>query len=205
MIRVDGIAQGSEEWLSLRAGVITASNFDRILTPKKLQVSSSRDAYIAELAYERWTGQPIIQEPTGWMHYGQAMEPEALAWWSFQTGREVDRPAFVYYSPEKMVGCSPDAMGLELKCPAGWTHTQYLLDGKLPEKYICQVQGCMYVTGAQEWQFMSYHPSMPPLLLTVEADPVFQSRLAEELESAVEALRAAMVRIAEAAGTMNGD
>ena len=59
-------------------------------------------------------------------------------------------------------------MGLEIKCPAPHTHVGYLLDGDLPKDYIPQVQGSMYVTGLPHWTFMSYHPDMTPLVVTVK-------------------------------------
>ena len=35
------LAQGSEAWLAIRLGIPTASEFDRILTPKKLELAAA--------------------------------------------------------------------------------------------------------------------------------------------------------------------
>ena len=41
---IRGIEQGSEAWQQLRLGIPTASAFDRILTPKKLEPISTAGA-----------------------------------------------------------------------------------------------------------------------------------------------------------------
>ena len=51
MIIIDDIKQGSPEWALIRAGVLTASNFDRILTPKTRKPSAQRDAYLLSLIH----------------------------------------------------------------------------------------------------------------------------------------------------------
>lgn len=75
-------------------------------------------------------------------------------------------------------GCSPDGIiygldpiesrGLEIKCPIPETHMEYLDAGTLPDQYRPQVHGSMAVTGLRRWDFMSFCPGLPPLLLSVE-------------------------------------
>jgi hypothetical protein len=187
----------------LRAGCLTASEFDRLLTPATLKDSAQAEDYLARLAGEWFTGHPSTLDPTGWMTHGIAYEPEALAWWEFTTGRAADRPAFVYLDERRLIGCSPDAMGVEIKCPAMHTHVRWLLAGSLPREHLLQVQGCMYVTGLDSWDFVSYHApangekQLPPLHLTVERDPVVHARLAAVLESACTRLLAMRARLGE--------
>jgi hypothetical protein len=134
------------------------------------------------------------------MGWGLAYEEEARNWYEMETGRTTERPGFIFMDDRKVIGCSPDSMGLEIKCPSPAVHVRYLLDGVLPADYICQVQGLMFVTGAETWDFLSYHPDFGPraqLLITVEKDPVFQEKLGEALETAVVMLGEARARLDE--------
>jgi len=93
------------------------------------------------------------------------------------------------------VGCSPDGLidkeqdgligGLEIKCPLQGTHVEYLRAGKVPSKYMLQVQGCMFVTGRGYWDFMSYHPKMKPLIVRTYRDDNLINELAINLQEAV--------------------
>jgi len=53
---------------------------------------------------------------------------------------------------------------VEIKCPLLKTHLRYLLDGKLPLDYFQQVQGSLYITGFDEWDFMSFYPGIKPFI-----------------------------------------
>lgn len=70
-----------------------------------------------------------------------------------------------------------ETKGLEIKCPAAHTQVKYLFGNKLPTEYILQVQGSMWVTGLDEWDFLSYHPSLPTLLLNVKKDEAIHKAL----------------------------
>jgi hypothetical protein len=78
-----------------------------------------------------------------------------------------------------------DKGGLEIKCPAPATHVSYLRDGTLPSKYYQQVMGCLWITGREWWDFMSYHPSMKPLIVRVERDEEYIKSLAKNVDKAV--------------------
>ena len=54
-------------------------------------------------------------------------------------------------------------------------------DNKLPDAHKQQVHGCIVVTGLDRWDFLSYHPDMAHLLVTVERD-----EYTEKLETALE-------------------
>jgi hypothetical protein len=61
------------------------------------------------------------------------------------------------------------------------THVGYLLAGGLPADYIPQVQGSMLITGFMAWNFMSYYPGLPPLMVKVPIDAAFCAKLKVEL------------------------
>lgn len=117
---------------------------------------------------------------TFWTKRGTEMEPIALADYERRTGYTVEPVGFILHDCGKF-GCSPDGLvsaktwslpkrGLEIKCPEGKTHLRYLREGVLPNEYVCQVHASMAVTGLDRWDFFSFHPNLPPLLLTVERD-----------------------------------
>ena len=53
---VHNVRQGSAEWIALRLGIATASNFHKIITPAKGDLSEQRHAYMYQLVVETLTG-----------------------------------------------------------------------------------------------------------------------------------------------------
>jgi hypothetical protein len=74
------------------------------------------------------------------------------------------------------------------------------LRGEVPEEYLAQVHGSMFVTGRSEWKFMSYRPFFPTLLLTVFRDDKIQAVLQEALEGFLDKLERGMKRLEEING-----
>ena len=62
----------------------------------------------------------------------------------------------------------------------------YLLDKKLPKIYEKQVQGQMYVTGAEWCDFICYHPKLKPLIIRIGRDESIISEIKEKLEESIE-------------------
>lgn len=182
MIISDNKIQGSADWIRDRLGVLTASQVDMLLTPT-LKMSSQRNKLMAKLIAERLLGEPVEDfGGTYWTDRGKALESEALAYFSLQTGLDPVACGVVYRDESRDCGCSPDALvlsdyvpvaGVELKCPSATNHMLYLLGGDA-KQYAPQVQFSLWVTGLPTWYFMSYYPGLPPLLKTVEPDPEYQ-------------------------------
>lgn len=175
---IEDMEQGSEEWFKARLGIPTASNFDQIVTTQG-KASTQSKGYMLKLIAETLTGQATGMQKTEWMERGNELEAEARKLFEFENDVEVEQVGIVYKDNRKQSACSPDGLvfkndfpvvGVEIKCPAPHTHVGYLLDNKLPTKYIMQVQGSMWVTGLDEWVFMSYHPDIAPLIITVKRD-----------------------------------
>jgi len=78
---------------------------------------------------------------------------------------------------------------LEIKCPLAHTHVEYLRDGILPSIYIPQVQGQLLVLNRLWCDFLSYHPSMKPLLIRVYRDEKYIAILHQALRELVEEVR----------------
>jgi len=181
---VNQCTQGSDEWLSARLGLPTASCFDKIITASGGK-STQSSAYMGKLLAEFITGEPEEYFSTPDMERGTRLEPMARVFYSAITGNEVEQVGMVYLNKDKVIACSPDGLmkdrGLEIKCPKLGNHIGYVLDGKLPPKYKSQVQGSIWVTGLDKWDFMSYHPDYEPLLITVERDDIFIEKMEKEI------------------------
>lgn len=157
---ITNIEQGSEEWLKLRLGIATASNFDKIVTSKG-DVSKTISKYALELASQFLITEPEETYKSADMQRGNDLEPEARDAYEEFTFNNVKQVAFIKngdygYSPDGLVG---DDGLIEIKCPNQNTHTKYLFDDRLPVEYVQQVQGGLYVSGRQWCDFVSYHPN----------------------------------------------
>ena len=86
--------QGSTQWLNARLGIPTASQFDRILSPKTLKPSASAEGYRHELLAEWLLGEPIDTVNTEWMQRGIELEPRAVQFYEFQRDIETTRIGF---------------------------------------------------------------------------------------------------------------
>jgi len=206
----------TDEWLTMRRGKITASEFDRFVKlDGTLRSGEMPETYLCEKLFERWTGR---DKPGGWFNLdvnnGIIVEEKAALFAGVEYGLEIQSVGFVSDDDERY-GCSPDGLinweglnpnhptvvtpetmsawstGIEIKAPALATHIKYLLSGKLPGEYFCQVQGSMLVTGCMEWHFLSYPlacylDGFPALHLVIERDEKFCDNLAESLETFIE-------------------
>ncbi len=174
--------QRSPEWHQARLGMPTASGLSRIVTSRG-ELSKQAAKYMLQLLEEWSTGKAIRTFVSHWMERGAALEPEALAYYELKTGRTVDRVGFVYKDARRLVGCSPDGLflsedsGVEVKCPSPKVHLRYLAAGVMPTAHIAQVQGAMWITGAEVWDWESYHPDYPGLILTIKRDEQFIAKL----------------------------
>lgn len=182
MIRLD-VEQGSPEWIAVRLGIPTASQFNRIMTAKTHKPSSAQEDYVCELIAERILKQSLDPFVSDWMERGAELEPMAVAYYEMQTDREVEKVGHCL-TDDRSAGCSPDGLvgddgGLEIKCPAAKTHISYMIGGKHHAKYLHQVQGGLWITGREWWDFLSFHPELPPVLKRFHRDEEYIGDLAE--------------------------
>ena len=173
MIVYDDLEQLSEEWFE-KHNIPSASHLSEILTTKG-KASTQKTAYQHRLLSKEMGARHEEGYTSAKMQRGIDMESEAVAYYEMLNDVDVDHPGWCLRE-DNLAGCSPDGLitkdglydkGLEVKCPDAHTHVKYLLNNKLPTEYFCQVQGSMYVCDMDRWDFMSYHPDLPPLLITV--------------------------------------
>ena len=185
MIEVD-IEQLSPDWFKLRGAIPTASNFEKIVTSKG-EPSKQQQAYLYQLAGESLIGRKEESYTNYAMQRGIDLEPEAKSFYEFLTGNTLRQVGLCYQDERQKWACSPDGLiddvGLyELKCPLLHTHVNYLLKGTVPTEYIQQIQGSLMICGYKWADFMSYYPGVKPLIIRVERDERFISKLANELD-----------------------
>lgn len=168
--------QATPEWWAAKRGIPSASNFDRIITPVKGELSKGADDYIAELIADRHIITPVNVESytSRSMAAGIVVEPEARKWYELETGKDIKRVGVCITDDDRFCA-SPDGLigddgCLELKCPDLKTQVKYLLEGGLPATYRPQVHGQLIVTGRAFVDFVSYAPGLPKVLVKVTAD-----------------------------------
>lgn len=194
------VEQNSTEWFEIRAGLVTASEFSTVMAQGRGGGESvTRSKYMRKLAGEILTGEPAPEGFTnGFMERGHELEDEARQLFAFMRDVEPRRVGFVRNGRS---GCSPDSLiadnsGLEIKVAIPAVQIERLQRGRVPPEYVAQVQGSMWVSDRPTWNFISYCPKLPPLILTVERDDEYLANLAKaveafnsELDSLVQSIR----------------
>lgn len=194
------VVQGTEQWLDLRKGIPTASEFHRIVTPKKCELSKGAVDYALRLVAERLLNQPagqVIENP--WVERGKELEPMAVRQYEFQYDA-VTYPVGFITTDDGSIGCSPDRLvlggarvALEIKCPSPHVHLGYLLNGT-DDDYKPQVQGQIYVAELDRAELYSFHPQMPPARIQNTRDDPYVAKLADALARFNENLRGLLER-----------
>lgn len=171
--------QRSPDWFAERTGCITGSRMSDVMVerevgefksgPRKGQPKPQPLAlsnYANQLAAERLTQKPRKQIKAKALEYGKEMEPAAVATYEALIGDFVEECGFIKHPQYDFIGASPDFLvgtdgGGEIKCPeSSEVHLETLLNG-LPINHIEQIQGGLWVTGRQWWDFISYNPDFP--------------------------------------------
>jgi hypothetical protein len=203
-MRIFDCEQRSTEWRQHRAGVVTASGVDALITPEfRPRTGETPKTYLCRKIAERLIGCDYDgAQGTGYAaDQGTILENIAIPWFEFENSLSVQRVGFIL-SDDGRIGCSPDGLigedcGIEAKCPQPHTQVKYLSAGKLPPEYSAQVHFSMWVTGRPFWWFLSYSRYLPKLVVRVERDEKIIAKLAEvvlpfvaELDSQCQKIRA---------------
>lgn len=180
--------QGTEEWFAARRGILTASNFGKLVTPKG-KPSSSALEYLAQKVAEMRLEPDAYEldrfEGNKHTDHGNAVEDEARIAYEFMSGNDVAQVGFCR-SEAGPWGSSPDGLigeegVLEIKCPLAKKHLKWKWEGKIPDEHKAQVHGEMLVTGADWADFFSYCRGFEPFLVRVTPDE-FTENLREALK-----------------------
>lgn len=196
MLEIIDCDQGTIEWHRARLGIPTASRFADILAKGD---GKMRARYLRDLAGEIYTGEPDTEGFTNaHMERGKLWEADARDHYAFTNDVEPQQVGFIRNG---RAGASPDSLigevgGLEIKTALRHIQIERLQRGGMPPEHRAQVQGCLWITGREWWDFMSYAPGLPPLIVRVPRDEAYIDQLTkavdafnEELDALVASLR----------------
>ena len=199
------IEQGTEEWLAMRCGILTASEMKLIVTPTlKIASNDKERAHLYELLGQRITGYVEPRYISDDMLRGQWDEVEARIKYRehFAPVTECgfitndDHGFVIGYSPDGLVG---DDGLIECKSRRQRFQVETISADQVPIDYMLQLQTGLLVSGREWIDFISYCGGMPMFVkrvfpeaaiqdAIVTAAMSFETRLAIRLEMYNEAL-----------------
>lgn len=179
------VDQGSDEWLSMRSGLLTASEMKLILTPTlKLSNNEKTRAHIWEIAAQRISGHTEPRYISDDMLRGQADEAYARDLYSehyapvTETGfvTRDDWRFTIGYSPDGLVG--EDGL-IEAKSRRQRFQIETIVSGEVPSDYMVQIQTGLLVTKRKWLDFISYSGGLPMFVQRVLPDAEVQHAIIE--------------------------
>lgn len=188
---IHDLEQRSPEWYAIRCGKPTMSELKNIITTKG-NPSKSAGKYALVKAAEILSGTQANGYSNFAMNHGTETEPEAREMYELLKGVELEPIGFVTDDKERW-GASPDCRivwqdaGVEIKCPVKpEIHMERLLGPEeIPTDTILQVQGSLYITGWDHWDYMSYFRGLPCFIVRVYPDKELHKKIENELLSFV--------------------
>lgn len=205
---IEGPTYGTEEWSASRRGLVTASRFGDVLTEPRSKadkeagkMSETARSYMLELVAQAITGMERVGGKSAAMERGVEKEADAIDAYERSTmatvekGRILIRPELgLGATPDGFVEDDPDGPGIiECKCPEPKTHLQNWLGKAVPEDYIEQVQGQLWISGRAWCDFVSFDDRFPgPMQLVVvrvHRDEEVIARLDEKVPAFARAVR----------------
>ena len=173
--------QGSDEWLAIRCGLLTASEMKNIISPVKLE-PVKEPAHLYELLSQRITGYVEPQYISDDMLRGITDEVEAKILYA-NTYAPVTECGFITnnkwgftigYSPDGLV----DEYGLiECKSRRQKFQVETILSAAMPADFRIQVQTGLLVSERQWLDFISYSAGLPMMTLRVYPDAEIQAKI----------------------------
>jgi len=182
--------QRTDAWFEARLGKVTASKVADVIAKTKSGYSTSRENYMTQLICERLTGKKQESFSNAAMDWGTETEPLARAAYEAFKDVLVDEVGIIDHPFLPMCAASPDGLVsddgmVEIKCPNTATHFDTLLAGKMPTKYMPQVQWQMACANRLWNDFVSFDPRAPEglqLFITrIERDDKYISNLENEV------------------------
>lgn len=178
MKQVHDVLQGTEEWHALRRGILTASQVNQILTPKKLEPAKGEQVrkLACQMAVDRIYGYPhddIVS--TYHMERGHMEEDFAGEEYEKLTKLSLEKVGFVTNKFGVVtIGCSPDRIAsdrlIEIKGRINREQLSAFLNDEMPAANRLQVQCQMMVCDVDVCDYVSYSNGMPLLIKEIKAD-----------------------------------
>lgn len=187
MSRVNTLEQGSQEWLKWRESGIGASDVAVVLG-----ISSFKTRF------QLWAEKTKLVKPAPFhpravsaMERGKLLEPEIRDWYERKTGTKAEPKTLVHPEHPCMRASLDGDTGVkivEIKAP-GKTDHGAAKKGKVPAKYLAQMQMQMLIAGRDEGDYVSHDGSRDlatgqlsdagGVIINVKADPKRQAEIEE--------------------------
>lgn len=177
----EDLEQGTDEWLQLRCGVVTASIIGKLITPKTIKIARNETsrAAVEGLVTERIEGRPEEVWVSGDMDRGTRDEPFARDLYS-QHHAPVHEVGFmsrddwgvqIGFSPDGLVG---DRGLIEIKSRKPKIQLRTILRDEVPLENMAQIQTGLLVSGRDWLDYVSYAGGWPLYVKRVYPDPTWQ-------------------------------
>lgn len=184
------VGQGSDEWLQLRCGILTASTIGRLITPTlKLADNETARGLTQTLIAERISGHIEYVHPSFDMQRGTMDEPYARDMYAEQQLAPVTEIGFATRDVGGFtLGASPDGLvgelgGIEIKSRNAKTQLRTFLDDKVPAGNLAQVHACMFVLDRDWWDYVSYAGGWPLYVKRVHRDEKWDAAIVAALNA----------------------
>jgi predicted phage-related endonuclease len=185
----DSVTQGSEEWLAMRCGLLTASEMKLVLTPTlKIAANDKSRAHLYELLAQRISQYVEPHYISDDMLRGQEDEFYARELYSKHYAEVTecgfitnDRWGFTLgYSPDALVGgnglieCKSRRQKYQVQ-----TICENMTSGTIPADYLMQCQTGLLVSEREWLDFISYSGGLPMCVVRVWPDDAIQGAIIE--------------------------
>ena len=182
MVVYDQIKQGTSEWLEIRKGVPTASQFATVMAKGE---GKTRREYMLKLAGEVITGEGMQSFSNKHTERGHEFEPEARELYMLQSDLDVREIGFI--RADYNAGASPDALVgndglLEVKTKLPHLQLEVLLSGNVPSHHMKQIQGQIMIAEREWCDFVSYWPGLPLYIKRVFRDEALISEMRKAID-----------------------
>jgi len=182
----EDVLQGSDEWLQLRCGLLTASEMHLVVTAKKLMLADNDKSrgHLYEMLSQRITQHVEPSYVSDAMLQGNHDETLARDLYSRECA-EVAQVGFItrsfplvaddVFGPDFSIGYSPDGLvgakgGIEVESRKGKFQVQTILDDVMPDDFLLQVQTGMLVADLDWIDFVSYCGGLPMFVKRIPRD-----------------------------------
>ena len=183
------VVQGSDEWLAMRRGILTASEMKLIITPTlKIADNDKSTSHVYEIAAQRITGYVEPHYVSDDMLRGQEDEIDARLQYitNYAPVKEcgfITNGSFGFtigYSPDGLVGkdgaieCKSRRQKFQVQ-----TIVECVPNGPIPPEYMIQCQTGMLVADLSWIDFISYSGGLDMVTIRVFPDAKIQAAIIE--------------------------
>ena len=183
------LMQGTDEWFAARRGLVTASVIGKLLTATlKVADNDTSRGLALTLTAERITGNIDPSFLSADMWRGVEDEPVARDLYA-ERYAPVEQLGFIVrdfggyrigYSPDGLVG---DDGLIECKSRLQKIHLQTILDDRVPDENMAQLQCGLLVSGRAWIDYVSYCGGMPLWVKRVYPDPMWHAAILAAAET----------------------